>query len=171
MGGNIKKLMTFLKALETSTSYKFTIKSFEDRLRLQKIVYIAKYFDINLGYSYNQYIRGPYSPDLARDYYKLAEDFENKLPEEYPQKVNRLVKKPAFSKFASFIDKYHNDPEMLELIATALMIMNISKLTPENLTDDNKKALIDAIHSMKPYFGKEKIRKAIDIAINEVPLS
>lgn len=170
MGGNIKKLMTFLKALEKSTSYKFTIKSFEDRLRLQKIVYIAKYFDIDLGYSYNQYIRGPYSPDLARDYYKLYENFGDKLSED-TTKVGNLVENPTFSKFARFIDKYHDDPKMLELIATALMIMDASNITPENITEEDKEALIDSIYSLKPYFGKGKIKKALEIAIKEVPLS
>ena len=65
------KLIAFLKALEKETGYKFNIEKLEDRLLIQKIVYIARYFGIDLGYHFDCYIRGPYSSELADDYYKL----------------------------------------------------------------------------------------------------
>ncbi len=69
----IENLARFIKALENAGVYEFRISNFDDRLKLQKIVYIAKYFDIDLGYSFSEYLRGPYSPELADDYYKLSE--------------------------------------------------------------------------------------------------
>ena len=76
-----KRLVAFLKVLERKAGYKFTIKTFEDRVRLQKFVYLAKHFGIDLKYNFNLYIRGPYSSELADDYYKIERDYEGELSE------------------------------------------------------------------------------------------
>lgn len=47
------------------------IATVEDRLILQKAVYLAQ-TKVNLGYSYGWYLKGPYSPGLTQDYYELA---------------------------------------------------------------------------------------------------
>ncbi len=71
------KLIAFLKALEKKTGHKFNIEKLEDRLLIQKIVYIARYFGIDLGYHFDRYLRGPYSTELADDYYKLLRKRES----------------------------------------------------------------------------------------------
>jgi len=43
------------------------------RKSLQKSVYLAQQLFPSLGYHYNWYLMGPYSPELARDYYGLIE--------------------------------------------------------------------------------------------------
>jgi hypothetical protein len=47
------------------------IATVEDRLILQKAVYLAQ-TKVSLGYSYGWYLKGPYSPGLTQDYYELA---------------------------------------------------------------------------------------------------
>lgn len=49
--------------------FPFDVAEFEDRLIAQKIVCLLDLMGISLGYSFNLYIRGPYSPKLAYDYY------------------------------------------------------------------------------------------------------
>lgn len=49
------------------------IASVDDRLRLQKAIYLSQAAGINLGYHYSWYVKGPYSPGLTQDYYKLSE--------------------------------------------------------------------------------------------------
>ena len=57
------------------------IKTKNDRIRVQKAIYLAQAAGANLGYDYNWYVHGPYSPDLANDYYGLSEAiFMNKIP-------------------------------------------------------------------------------------------
>ncbi|KDN96511.1 hypothetical protein, partial [Hydrogenovibrio marinus] len=48
-------------------------------LILQKAVFLAQLLGVDLGYRYNWYVRGPYSPDLASDYYRFTDlgDYEN----------------------------------------------------------------------------------------------
>ncbi len=50
---------------------KFT--SLNDRIKLQKLVYLAQVATGASVYSFNPYIRGPYSPSLTRDLYSLLE--------------------------------------------------------------------------------------------------
>ena len=69
---SIKRLSSFVKFLEEKAGFKFNLNLFDHRLKLQKYVYIGKLFGLPLSYSYNIYLRGPYSPDLALDYYRLA---------------------------------------------------------------------------------------------------
>src|SRR5262249_50155808 len=45
---------------------------FSDRLILQKAVYLAQAAGVQLGYSYNWYLRGPYSPALTRDAFAVV---------------------------------------------------------------------------------------------------
>ncbi len=49
------------------------IKNFDDRKKVQKAIYLGQRLGVNLGYRYNWYLEGPYSPDLTTDYYELKE--------------------------------------------------------------------------------------------------
>lgn len=53
------------------------ISGFDARLILQKAVYLLEEAGIRLGYSFNWYLRGPYSPGLTRDLYDLASNTED----------------------------------------------------------------------------------------------
>lgn len=57
------------------------IKTIDDRKRVQKAIYLAQAAGADLSYDYNWYKHGPYSPELANDYYKLSEAILlNKIP-------------------------------------------------------------------------------------------
>lgn len=43
------------------------VESFDDRLILQKAIYLAQAAGANLGYYYRWYLRGPYCPAVAED--------------------------------------------------------------------------------------------------------
>ncbi len=49
-----------------------SITSIDDRIAIQKAVCLTQEAGLPLGYSFNWYVRGPYSPSLASDYYQLA---------------------------------------------------------------------------------------------------
>src|SRR5690348_16057248 len=53
------------------------INSFDDRKEFQKVVLLGQSLSgVDLGYRFNWYLHGPYSPALARDYYQMAEAVE-----------------------------------------------------------------------------------------------
>jgi len=77
------RLGAFVSFLKKELGCEFKIhESFEDRLRLQKYVYLADRYGLKSGYDFDMYLRGPYSPKLAEDYYKPF-DVENALPVEF----------------------------------------------------------------------------------------
>lgn len=60
------------------------ISTKDNRLRTQKAVYLGQLTGVDLGYRYNWYVHGPYSPSLTQDYYALEG-----LPEETRAQVNQ----------------------------------------------------------------------------------
>jgi hypothetical protein len=62
-------LELFLKDLGVSRS----ISTMSSRKALQKAVYLGQLAGVDLGYRFGWYIRGPYSPALAKAYYQLDE--------------------------------------------------------------------------------------------------
>ena len=55
---------------------KAEIRTFEQRLIVQKSVYLVQAAGLDLGYFYHWYLRGPYSPDLSRDLFPAADEVE-----------------------------------------------------------------------------------------------
>jgi len=79
-----KKLISILKLIgitsisqiKESENPEEDDKSFELRLRIQKIMYfiVSEKLDSDLNYSYSVYLRGPYSPDLSKDYFNISDE-------------------------------------------------------------------------------------------------
>ncbi|CAG9259208.1 conserved hypothetical protein [Burkholderia diffusa] len=49
------------------------VDTLDDRMRLQKAVYLLQAAGANLGYRYSWYLKGPYSTALTQDYFAIAE--------------------------------------------------------------------------------------------------
>lgn len=66
-------LDALLGELQQSTGKSFRPKTFADRLRIQKTVYLLKALRLPAAsaYAFNDYFHGPYSRALAREYYEL----------------------------------------------------------------------------------------------------
>lgn len=66
-----EELGEFIDFLKEELGWSFDVKKFDDRVLLQKYVFLSRFFGYDLGYYYNMYLYGPYSSDLANDYYNL----------------------------------------------------------------------------------------------------
>ena len=75
MNARLVELITFIQFLRDNCGFVFNINNFNHRIILQKYVFIAKSLGWNCpDYAYNIYMRGPYSPELAKDYYALDDE-------------------------------------------------------------------------------------------------
>lgn len=84
-------------------SYEFSMDSFDDRLRFQKIVYLLQAFDINRGYDFSWYLRGPYCSLAAHDGHDLRDVYDS-IPT--GKKVFRSARaNKAFKRFCKFVEK------------------------------------------------------------------
>lgn len=86
------------------------ISSLDARKRFQKAVYLGQVAGVDLGYRYGWYVRGPYSPPLANDYYALASALETK--EKVP---NNIVWKPEAAKKLKAVKELLQKPKEVKL--------------------------------------------------------
>lgn len=87
---------------------------FSERLILQKTIYLMQTFDLFIGYHFNWYLKGPYSPQLAKDAYDLSNTYEE-LPEVTFVSVSA---EKRFQKFMSLVGDHLMDADWLEAIAS-----------------------------------------------------
>ncbi len=158
VGMRLEKLASFIKTLEDLGIYKFNIDEFDNRLMLQKLVYISKFFGIDLGYSFNYYLRGPYSPELADDYFRLAELDWNALREKIPK-----ITTPEFEKFVNFVRG--KDIELLEGIATGLVFCK--KLKIMNYPYSKIRKLLPKLIASRKPFLEDRSEEITEIILSE----
>lgn len=135
-----------LRSIFEKIGASLNINTFENRLRIQKIVYMLQLhpeFRGKLNYDFNMFIRGPYSPELARVYYNLPED---------DLLVDIKVSEDAIA-YAKEIILENN--ASLELAATLIEVKKINK-------DISEKELIEKVRILKPYYHPEFINEVLE---------
>ncbi len=126
----------------------FNLDSFDNRLKLQKFVFILRSQGIDFGYEFNLYLRGPYSLDLTRDAFHI--DNWNNI-----QKV-RFDHDTQESDFQQILDKlepYKNDVDWLEIAATLLFLKELHRKDPKEL-------LFLHFTQLKPQFAQAEVIQA-----------
>ena len=97
----------------------------ETRIKIQKFAYLAQEcFGLNFHYTHMLYIYGPYSVELANDYYRIQDirDIPTSDSELWPGKE-------AFLEFA----KQHNDVEWLEIAGVLAYLHNNDRVPVKDL--------------------------------------
>lgn len=100
--------------------FAFSMDTFDDRLRLQKFIYLLQAHGIYLGYDYSWYLRGPYCSSLATDGFILDDIYTDMVRESDTDRTafaNNLIQK-RFERFAKFVSGYETKPEFLEAAAS-----------------------------------------------------
>lgn len=124
-----------LKALGREPQIDSFTESFEDRLILQKTVYLAQAKGIHLGYYYKWYLHGPYCSSLTKDLYAI--DSEGKYADEEcgrwnldEESSNRLGKlADLFSEIGPEDDLADN----LELLASVHFLVERKQVSKRNV--------------------------------------
>lgn len=112
---------------------------FVSRLRLQKAAYLLKRMGVEpfTKYEFNIYLRGPYSPELAKEYYgELGEEKEK--PEITVEKLESLK---------WFVE---HDEKWLEIASSILLIL-------EDYPDISYDELFSLLRMSKPWVTREKL--------------
>lgn len=90
----------------------------EDRLKLQKTIYLLQAYGLQIGYGFSWYRYGPYSQDLVYDAYTVLGPEQNKYARETSSLSfsNNVLEK--FRKFKEICHDILNNPRQLELVAS-----------------------------------------------------
>ena len=139
----------------------FRIDSFEDRLILQKVVYLIQTIGVNLGYYFQWYLHGPYSPSLTQDAYAISAELASGINESKNWKLgseseNRLqrLKDLVVSNGSQQVRA-----RKLELLASVHFLIDRKQVPGREL---NK------IHETLVRFGKKVTEREIHTAIKEL---
>jgi hypothetical protein len=130
----------------------FKIDTKNDRIRLQKIVYLLQRCGVNLGYNYGWYIYGPYSRELTSVYYDLDASLKSnekdytwyKLDEGVDELKNGIEKFKEISKIPGGVSIVKDptkseDVSWLEFIASIDYLHN-SPSRPTSISEEDIRA-------------------------------
>jgi len=109
------------------------VNTFEQRLRSQKTQYLAQSFGVSPKYPFNLYLRGPYSPSLAFDLFKIE---EKGIPTRDCKFASDELE-DRFNQLKKFIG--NKTTRQLELIATLHWFIKMVGLSP----DQSKQKLVE----------------------------
>ena len=105
--------------------FEFSMDSFDDRLRLQKFIYLLQVHGVYLGYDFSWYLRGPYCSSLSTDGFMLADIHDDMMVK--PRGDNTEFADPEvqkrFQKFSKFIKGHENDRKFLEVAASLHILL------------------------------------------------
>ena len=132
-----------------------TLDTIQDRILLQKKVYLAQDKGLPLGYGYSWYIHGPYSTDLtAVAYQVIPEGFGSiegkKLKEKYAEivsKVNAIEDKIVEKKLKIGVVQWY------ELIASIAYWRNLGFSSMEDI--------VSKMAQSKPQFSSDQVKVAV----------
>jgi len=131
-----EKLNRFIHLLNDKIGFSFNVEDFDHRLKLQKYVFISKYFGFNHSYIYNLYIKGPYSSELAEEYYDMSlNEFNSNSLDMDIDSFSLLVK--------------GKDIKWLESAATMLSLYSTYKSNYNNKNKINSHRLIKETSTIK----------------------
>ena len=163
----MEMVLIFLKLFLDELGIPSKIDTFDRRKTIQKAVYLGQLTGVDLSYRFGWYLKGPYSPSLAEDYYHLADELEigDEDYKEYQLKkslstklkeVRPLLKKPKEFKLKKV--------DWLELVASYHYLRRVRKLSDE--------AADEVLQRGKPHLYKYKdlAQQKLKKISEEIPL-
>ena len=98
----------------------FSLKrsTIEERLHLQKTVYLLQASGLRLGYAFNWYKHGPYSQSLADDSFAVLSAEAAKFRKETQSWEFNAATKQKLTEFRKFYSPLQSNPRVLELLAS-----------------------------------------------------
>ena len=106
--------ITNLSAFFETMGKKVSMDKFDDKLELQKIVFLAQNYGIELGYPFEWYIRGPYCKQVSVDAHRVLDK-----PTE-SKEIN--VDENKVKEFGAILKPYINNTEWLEIAGSLVYL-------------------------------------------------
>lgn len=122
----MKEKLKALKLILDEVHISSDIASVEERKKVQKGIFLSQEMGIDLGFHFGWYKMGPYSPELTKDYYELAEQLSRGDTEFSDYQLAAPVKR-ELHKIAEIIippsDVKLTQEDWMELLASYLFLM------------------------------------------------
>lgn len=151
-----------LKLVLETIGQELDLANFDQRLALQKKLYLAQLTGIDLGYRFRWYLYGPYCTELFSDAFRLQDDIDRA---DNPD--NETLKPDVTKKLSRAKDIWEGKPEevddavWLELLASVHYLKHIAYMKSEERSFET---VFDALVKSKPRFCDRRalVEKAWD---------
>ena len=131
-----------------------SLKSLDDRILLQKKIYLAQDFGLPLGYGFGWYIHGPYSPDLTQAAFTI-------IPEGFDAVQERRFT-PKYQGIVSCVNSLEAEAERrcvrLAPVAWYELLASVAYWTQRGVTTE--KDMVDTLRKYKPQFDEGEVYAA-----------
>lgn len=143
----------------------YSIETINDRILLQKKIYLAQDIGIPLGYGYSWYIHGPYSTDLTAVVYQI-------IPEGVSAIENVTLKEP----YKKLVEKVNNLEKTIEINHLAINTVQWYELLASiaywyNYGIKSRDESIQKMQTSKPQFSKDQVKIGFDVYCNFIKKS
>lgn len=146
-----------LKLAADGVGLDFKIDSFRDRLILQKAIYLVQAAGVHLGYYYQWYLYGPYSPSLTRDEYAVAADHAQGLDDSKGWSLDKQSRKKLedLRGLVKSKDRAHL-ARNLELLASVHFLIARQQVAKP----DDDQQIADVLKRFGKDFDREDVKRA-----------
>ena len=131
----------------------YSLEEFNDRLRLQKLVFLARKMGHDFGYTFNWYARGPYSPSLTRMLFKANEQRQFSRD----AAPLRTSESEVVHTLRDFLQEDVENSRVLELLASVWYYIR-----RKTYSQEERDELVDAILQKKSQFERAEVEEAFD---------
>lgn len=130
----MKSALSVLKLFLDEVGVPSSVETLEQRKLVQKAVYLGQLTGVNLGYRFNWYRLGPYSPALTQDYFALARELSRGETEH----EGLVLVDAARERLSKILPAFQPPEEVslpqadwLELLASIHYLRNQARYSPE----------------------------------------
>jgi uncharacterized protein YwgA len=136
----------------------FEITTFQDRLIIQKTIYLAQAKGVNLGYYYHWYLYGPYSPSLTKDEFAMAMDISAELDESEGWKLDDTSSQ-RLQKLQKIFEESDREKlaKKLELFASVHFLIDRKQVSGMDI-----KQITETLVRFKKEFSEENVKGALE---------
>ena len=145
-----------LKLAIDGLGLEFKIDTFEDRLILQKAVYLAQAAGVHLGYYYQWYLHGPYSPSLTRDEYDIAEELARDMDDSKSWNLD-ADSLSTLKRLQSLVPERQKRRRKLELLASVHFLIERKQVQGRDVGQ-----LSDILRRYNKDFSQDEIQQAME---------
>ena len=119
---------------------KFNLKSFNDRLMIQKGCFLLNLMEVGPKYKFSMYLKGPYSRELAEDYFMLGKNisYETDVPEKDINELSEIMGR---------------GPKFVVAYTTIILMAGYRK-------DMKEDELADFVANLEPHIEREIVKEA-----------
>jgi len=135
----------------------FKVGIFEDRLIMQKAVYLAQAAGVHLGYYYHWYLHGPYSSSLTRDEFAIDTGISVGLDESKGWKLD-----DSSSQRLEGIRSIFTEPERAKLAKRLELLASVHFLVDRGqVSKVDTKRITATLRRFNKNFREEEVKAAL----------